>query len=75
MFSGSRIEFEHRPHLIGTGIDLSAVKAAQKTANEKISEIEKLNRFMMGRERRIKVLKKEIDTLLKDIGKPPKYKV
>ncbi|OIO35053.1 MAG: hypothetical protein AUJ74_07775 [Candidatus Omnitrophica bacterium CG1_02_44_16] len=75
MFSGSRIGYEYKPHLVGMGIDLSAVKKAQKIANDKMSEMEKLNRFMMGREVRIIELKREIDLLLKDVGKPPKYKV
>jgi len=75
MFTGARIDFRNKPHLIGMGTDVSAVRAAQRIANDKASEMEKLNRFMMGREIRIIELKKEIDILLKDMGKPPKYKV
>jgi GAF domain-containing protein len=38
-------------------------------------EIEKLNSFMMGRERRIIELKKEVDEALENSGHPPKYKI
>ncbi len=39
----------------------------------KIEEIDKLNHFMIGREKRIIELKKEIDDILKEIGRPSRY--
>ncbi len=42
---------------------------------QKIGEIDKLNYFMVGREKRIVELKKEVDEALKACGKPPRYNI
>ncbi|MBI5873078.1 MAG: GAF domain-containing protein [Candidatus Omnitrophica bacterium] len=42
---------------------------------DKVEEIDKLNHFMVGRERRIIELKKEVDDILKDAGRPPRYNI
>lgn len=55
--------------------DITARKNSDIKFKEKAEEVEKLNKFMMGRELKIIELKKEVDNLLKAAGKPPKYKV
>lgn len=65
-------------NIIGTaslGEDITERKQYENAISEKIAEIEKLNKFMIGRELRIIELKKEVDELLKTNGKPLKYKV
>jgi PAS domain S-box-containing protein len=42
---------------------------------DKVEEIDKLNHFMIGRERRIIELKKEVDGILKEAGRPPRYNI
>ncbi len=42
---------------------------------QKVEEIDKLNYFMIGREKRIVELKKEVDNILKESGKPPHYNI
>ncbi|HAJ57459.1 MAG TPA: hypothetical protein DCL35_06790 [Candidatus Omnitrophica bacterium] len=41
----------------------------------KIEEVDKLNHFMIGREKRIIDLKKEVDDTLKEMGRPPRYNI
>lgn len=43
--------------------------------NKNMSEIEKLNKFMLGREERIIEVKQEVNELLRQLGQPPRYKV
>ncbi|HAJ57461.1 MAG TPA: hypothetical protein DCL35_06800 [Candidatus Omnitrophica bacterium] len=57
------------------GEDITERKEYEKVLHGKMLEIEKLNKFMTGRELRIIELKKEVDNLLKAGGLPPKYKV
>jgi PAS domain S-box-containing protein len=64
--------------IIGTaslGEDITERSQFDKAIKEKMVEIEKLNKFMTGRELRIIELKKEVDELLKTNDKPLKYKV
>lgn len=42
---------------------------------KKIEEVQKINSIMMGREKKVLELKKEVDEVLKACGKPIKYKV
>lgn len=58
---------------IGTCYDVTGRKESEKRVQEKILEVEKLNQFMMGREKRIIELKKEVDDALRVGGKPLKY--
>ncbi len=65
-------------NIIGTasiGEDITDRKKYEKDISTKIEEIERLNKFMTGRELRIIELKKEIDELLKEAGRPPRYKI
>ncbi len=55
--------------------DISARRQSQEALKAKMDEITKLNTFMMGREKRIIELKKEVDEALKACGKLPRYKV
>ncbi len=54
--------------------DISARRQSQEVLKNKMDEITKLNTFMIGREKRIIELKKEVDEVLRGAGKPPRYK-
>lgn len=73
-----RVEYdaEGKPRaMIGTVQDISERKKVELELKMKIEELEKHNKLMLGREKRLIELKKEVDDLLKSIGKPPKYGV
>ena len=55
--------------------DISDRMEAEMALKEKMSEVERLNRFMMGRETRVLELKHEINHLLQMGGKPKRYQV
>ncbi len=55
--------------------DATDRKKAAMELKIKYEELEKHNRLMMGREKRIIELKKEVDEVLKESGQPARYKV
>ncbi len=55
--------------------DVSEKMSSEQEIKKRMSEIEKLNRFMIGREERIIEVKKEVNELLRKMGEQPKYKV
>ena len=59
----------------GTVRDSSERRRTEDEVRRKMAEIEKLNRFMIGREERIIEVKREVNELLTRHGQPPKYKV
>lgn len=63
------------PMLFCIDMDLSERRRADEALKAKMAEAEKLNRFMMGRETRVIELKREINDLLKEFGKPARYNV
>lgn len=54
-------------------IDLSARRRVSEELKERLEEIERLNSFMVDREHRILEMKQEINKLLAELGRPPKY--
>jgi PAS domain S-box-containing protein len=54
--------------------DITERKRAEEDLKQKMAEVEKINRFMMGREERVIELKEEVNALLKELGREPKYK-
>lgn len=61
--------------MIGTIQDITERKIVEIELKNKYEELEKHNKLMLGREKRVLELKKEVDDLLKSVGKPPKYGV
>jgi len=55
--------------------DISEQKKYEETIKEKINELEKFNKFMMGREVKMLELKKEINELCKMLGMDERYKI
>jgi PAS domain S-box-containing protein len=61
--------------ILSSGEDITNSKRAQDELKVRMLEIEKLNKFMIGREMRIIEMKKEVNDLLKQAGHAPRYKV
>lgn len=61
--------------LIGVGRDIQQQKETELQLQEKMSELEKFNSFTVNRELRMIELKKEINRLLIEAGRPEKYKI
>lgn len=59
--------------MIEYAFDITDRKKFEEELKKKVEEVEKFNKVMMGREKRIIELKKEINDLLKSLGKTPKY--
>lgn len=54
-------------------IDLSARRRVSAELKERLEEIERLNTFMVDREHRILEMKQEVNKLLAELGRQPKY--
>lgn len=61
--------------MIEYAFDITERKQAEQALKQKLEEIEKFNNMMMGREKRVIELKKEVDKILKESGKSPKYNI
>jgi len=59
---------DHQGHL------QEEVERRTQELTEKIEEMSRFNRMAVGRERRIIELKRQINTLLKELGRAPQYK-
>ena len=64
----------HVQYVIELAQDITDRKKADESLKQKIDELERFNRTMVGRELRMVELKKEINELLKKAGEPEKYR-
>jgi PAS domain S-box-containing protein len=55
--------------------DVTSQRSAEEEVKRRMGEIEKLNKFMIGRELRIIEMKREVNAVLARLGQPPKYGV
>ncbi len=70
--------FNHKAEIVGIVgmiIDISEQKKMENELVQKMNELEKLNKFMVGRENRMIQLKKEINELNKQLGLERKYNI
>lgn len=65
----------HPERMIGVCWDITERKMVEMELKNKYDDLEKHNKLMVGREKRVLELKKEVDDLLKSVDKPPKYGV
>ena len=69
------IEWEGRLATLGLLSDITERKKAEQETAAKVAAIEKLNEIMFGREKRIVEVKREVNALLKELGREWKYGV
>lgn len=54
--------------------DVTAQRESQERLRESLDEIERFNRAMLGREERVLQIKREVNDLLAELGRPPRYR-
>ncbi|MAZ40500.1 diguanylate cyclase [bacterium] len=59
--------------MLGAHNDVTTLKETEASLHQKLNELEQLNKQMIGREVKMDQLKKEVDTLLKELGRDKKY--
>ena len=72
--SASVMELAGKTVVQGCFRDVSERKQAEELLRQKYEELERFNRLTIDRELRMIELKKEVNTLLKEVGQPPRYK-
>ena len=60
--------------VLGTYLDITKRKKAEKILKDKMDELERFNKLMVGRENKMADLKEEVNELLVKLGKLKKYK-
>ena len=60
---------------IGISHDITERKRMEQALEAKVAEIEKLNKFLVGREHRVIELKRENNALMVEMGLKPKYRI
>ena len=66
-------EYEGESAIISVVRDVTERKKAEEQLKEKIAELEKFNKLMVGRENRMIELKREVNQLLKELGRAEEY--
>lgn len=66
-------EINQKKHLVIAFLDVTERKEADKKLQETLSEIERFNRLMTGRESRVVEMKKEVNALLAELGRDSQY--
>ena len=67
------IDSEYVPLIMCVIKDITLRKQLEDEMRKKVHELESYNRILIGRELKMVELKKEINSLLKQLGQPPKY--
>ncbi|MEW6061042.1 MAG: PAS domain S-box protein [Bacteroidota bacterium] len=73
-FTAAMIEYEGQPAVLGTAFDITGRKRAEEAIQQQLSELQRWYKTAQGRETRILELKSEVNALLQQAGKAPKYK-
>jgi PAS domain S-box-containing protein len=74
LFSGKRILIDGTPHLVGMGVDITERRQAEEKLRQKMEQLERLNRLMTGREKRVMEMKSQINELLAELGRKRRYR-
>ncbi|MGB9696624.1 MAG: LytS/YhcK type 5TM receptor domain-containing protein [Ignavibacteria bacterium] len=61
--------------IVGTVSDITERKGFEQQLQEKINQLERFNKFLVDREIRVVELKREINSLLQQLGQLPRYNV
>ncbi|HMO04986.1 MAG TPA: CHASE4 domain-containing protein [Kiritimatiellia bacterium] len=68
------ILLRNRPSLLICFVDITEQKAAEEKVNQSIQDLSRFNRSMIGREERILDLKREVNGLLRELGRTIRYR-
>jgi PAS domain S-box-containing protein len=68
------ILLRNRPCLLVCFVDITEQKAAEEKVNQSIQDLSRFNRSMIGREERILDLKREVNGLLRELGRAIRYR-
>jgi len=68
------IEINGEKVILTTGNNITGRKRAEEELKKKFEEVGKLNNFLVDRETRVLEVKEEVNRLLKELGREPKYK-
>ncbi len=68
------IRLRERPCLLVCFVDITEQKAAEEKVNQSIQDLSRFNRSMLGREERILELKREVNGLLRELGRTIRYR-
>lgn len=60
-------------HFVSQVQDITLLKEAQKKLKEKVADLEKMNDYLVDRERKMIDLKDEVNSLLVEMGREKKY--
>jgi len=74
LMTGWKMTTNGNPFLVGIGIDVTERKLAEEKLRTTLEEIQLSNRLMAGREERVLELKKEINDLLAELGRPVRFR-
>jgi len=69
----TQIEFFGEPVLLETFIDVTERKRNEQERESVMAEMERMNRLMNGREKRVIEMKREVNALRAELGREPKY--
>ncbi len=69
------VELNGKEHLLESFVDISERKAAEEELQQNLAELERFNKLTINREERMIALKEEVNAILKQLGKPGKYKI
>ena len=61
--------------LCGIARDITQQKQIEEELRESLTKLKRFNKLAVGRELRMIELKKELNGLLEDLGKEPRYKI
>ena len=61
--------------MISVTRDITERKQTEEALKQNYAEIERVNNVTVGREVRMVELKREVNTLLKAVGQPEKYRI
>lgn len=72
---GTDFDYKGTKHLLAVIRDVTERKRTEEELMKKHDELERFTRLAVGRELRIIELKKEINALLEELGKEPRYRI
>ncbi len=70
-----RIEWQGEPATLNFLIDITEQRDMEQKLMHQMEQAEKLNQFMVGREKRVIEMKREVNALLRELGREQKYGV